>query len=45
MTRKFKLVPKGTAKNPVKGRLRKREAPAKKRGTRYASTNIKRLLG
>jgi len=33
---KVKLVPKGTAKNPVKGYLKKKQAPAKTRGSRYA---------
>tara|TARA_R110000851_G_scaffold2066_2_gene7870 strand:+ start:890 stop:994 length:105 start_codon:yes stop_codon:yes gene_type:complete len=33
---KVKLMKKGTAKNPVKGKLKKRSAPAKTRGSRYA---------
>ena len=33
---KVKLVPKGTAKNPVGGYLKKKQAPAKTRRSRYA---------
>lgn len=32
---KAKMVKKGTAKNPVKGRLKKKVAPRRKRGSRY----------
>lgn len=33
---KIKLVPKGTAKKPVSGYLKKKQAPKKTRGSRYA---------
>lgn len=33
---KVRLMKKGTAKNPVKGRLRKKTAPRKSRNSCYA---------
>lgn len=33
--KKVRLVKKGTAKNPIKGRLIRKKAPTKTRGSRY----------
>lgn len=33
---KVRIVKKGTAKNPIKGKLRKKTSPVKSKGSKYA---------